>query len=127
MEAAAMLEFFRAKSNVTRIATPRGTVVRSSSPLMQQRGWQQTRTGAEGPFATRYGTWPGRIENAGDTLRVSMRDPPPSLRNHPKWPCFHKHGNAGWYRIHLATNPVDGDPNAVIRYVEQIITESFKL
>lgn len=122
-----MLEFFRSKSNVTRIAAPRGAVARSTATLMEQRGWKQTNVGWAGPFATRYGTWPGSFEKAGDTVRIFIRNPPTVLRKHPKWPCFHQHGDGGWYRIHLHTNPIDGDANAVIRYVEQIITESFKL
>jgi hypothetical protein len=95
---------------------------------MDQRGWKQTRAGTfAGPYATRHGTWPGEIEHAGDTLRVFIRNPPACIRNHPKWVCFHKHDDYGWFRIHLAVSPVDRDANAVIRYVERLITESFKL
>ena len=120
-----MLGFFlRRNSNVTRIAAPRGAVPRAISTLMQQRGWKQAEAGWSGPYATRHGTWPGRIEKAGDTLRVFIRNPPPEMRSHPKWCCCHQHDNSGWWRIHLHTNPVDGDANAVVRYVEQLLTES---
>ena len=119
--------FSRRKANVTRIAAPRGAVPRLTASLMDQRGWKKTSAGWTGPYATRHhGTWLGNIEKAGGTLRVFIHNPPPSMRAHPKWACFHNHVG-GWWRIHLHTNPVDGDPNAVIRYVEQILTESFKL
>src|SRR5262245_49301178 len=120
--------FSRRPLQVTRVAASYGAVPRSTTTLMQQRGWQQAWTGAwSGPYATQRGTWPGRIERAGDTFRVFVRNPPPEMRRHPKWPCFNRHDDSGWYRIHLHTSPVDRDANAVIRYVEQIITESFKL
>ena len=119
--------FSRRSANVTPIAAPRGAVPRSTATLMDQRGWTKTWRAWNGPFATRYGTWPGRVEDAGGTLRVFIRNPPTGMQHHPKWPCFHKHDERGWWRIHLHTSPVDGDPNAVIRYVEQILTESFKL
>jgi hypothetical protein len=117
-----------ARRNVTRIAAPYGAVPRSTTSLMDQRGWKRLRAGIfAGPYATRYGTWHGQIEHAGDTFRVLILSPPTCIQKHARWVCFHKYGDNGWYRIHLAVNPVDRDPNAVIRYVEQIITESFKL
>jgi hypothetical protein len=127
-----MLELLKSLSRpptqVTRIAAPSGAVPRSTTALMDQRGWRKAWTGAWiGHYATQRGTWPGRIEKAGDAFRVFMQNPPLEMQRHPKWPCFHRHDDSGWYRIHLHTNPVDGDPNAVIRYVEQILTESFKL
>jgi hypothetical protein len=120
--------FFQHTKNVTRIAAPYGAVPRSTATLMQQRGWGRARfcSGWAGPYATRYGTWPGTIEKAGDTFRIFIQNPPADMQHHPKWPCFHKHDESGWWRIHLHTNPADGDPNAVIRYVEQILTECFK-
>ena len=119
--------FSKRPANVTRVAAPAGAVQRSTQTLMQQRGWQRTKDGWAGPYATRHGTWPGTIHKAGDTLRVYIRNPPDALRRHHKWHCFHKHDDSGWFSMHLSINPVDGDPNAVIRYCEQIITESFKL
>ena len=114
------------KSRAIRVAAPSGAVPRSTTTLMQQRGWKQTQGGSAGPYATRYGTWPGMIETAGDTLRIFIHNPPTAMQGHPKWPCFHKHDESGWWRIHLATNPIDRDPNAIIRYVEQILTEAVK-
>jgi len=116
--------FSRASSNVTRIAAPYGAAQRSTATLMEQRGWKTRWNAWTGPYATRFGTWPGRIEKAGDTLRVYIHNPPRQLQRHHKWVCFHTTDN-GWYRIHLAVHPVDRDPNAVVRYVEQLTTESY--
>jgi hypothetical protein len=93
------------------------------APGLEKKGW-----GAwSGPYATSYGTWPGKIEDAGGrTLRVFIHNPPACLQSHPKWGCFHNHDANGWWRIHLHHQPIDGDPNAVIRYVEQLIVESFR-
>ena len=109
--------FFRHNRKVTRIAAPHGAVRRATKTLMQQRGWKNTWAGYTGHYAASgYGTWPGKIEQAGGgALRVFIRNPPTVLQRHPKWGCFHKHDDSGWYRIHLHTNPVDGDPNAVAR------------
>lgn len=120
--------FSRVPQNVTRIAAPRGAVPRSTQTLMEQRGWKRSFSGRwTGPYATRHGTWHGAIEKAGSTLRPLIKDPPTQLQRHHKWHCFHPIADAGWYRIHLAKNPVDGDLNAVVRYVEQLITEAYKL
>ncbi len=120
--------FKKPTPKVTRITAPSGAVQRSTATLLQQRGWKSTWSGWAGPYATRYGTWPGRLENAGGgKMRVFIRNPPAELQRHQKWHCFHNHSNDGWYSIHLATDPIDGDPGSIVRYVEQLITESFKL
>ncbi len=120
--------FNRVPQNVTRIAAPKGAVPRSTQTLMEQRGWKRSFSGVwAGPYATTHGTWHGAIEKAGTTLRPFIKDPPTQLQRHHKWHCFHPIADAGWYRIHLAKNPVDGDLNAVVRYVEQLITEAYKL
>lgn len=114
-------------SRVTRVAAPPGAVRRSNASLMEQRGWQHSWSGrtASGSYATRWGTWPGKIEYAGDTLRVYIRNPPSALQRHPKWHCFHER-YGGWWLMHLDKSPIDRDPNACIRYVEQLLTESLK-
>jgi hypothetical protein len=117
--------FSRLSAKVTRITAPHGAVPRATNTLMDRRGWRKNWSGGwTGPYAIGAGTWPGRIEPAGDTFRVYIQDPPPAIRKHHKWACFHRHDDGGWYRIHLQTSPVDRDPNAVVRYVEQILTES---
>ena len=95
---------------------------------MQQRGWTQTSGGWKGPYATKRGTWHGQIDNAGGgAFRVFICRPPAQLQRHPKWPCCAPYGSADWYTVHLQVPPHDRDPNAIVRYIEQILTESFKL
>jgi hypothetical protein len=119
--------FFNRNARVTRIAAPQGAVLRSTATLMERRGWKKGWGAWAGPYATSYGTWSGKIEDAGGrALRVFIRNPPACLQAHAKWGCFHSHDDNGWWRIHLHHQPVDGDPNAVIRYVEQLIVESFR-
>lgn len=90
--------------------------------LMQQRGWIKTSRGWAGPFKTRYGQWPGIVERDGDLVKPLIRNPPAALRQHPQWSSFHEQAS-GWYRIDLA-EPVDRDPNAVIRLVENMIVSA---
>lgn len=119
--------FGRRHDKVRRIPVPAGSVVRSTASLMEKRGWTKTAQGLSGPYATPFGTFAGHIEPAGPKyFRVFILNPPEAMQTHPKWVCFHRHGNEGWWRIHLATPPADNDPNAIIRYVEQIVTEALR-
>jgi len=120
--------FTRRAPQLARVRTPPGTVPRDRTSLLQRRGW--TSTGHDsftGHFATNHGTWPGRIERAGDVFRVLIHDPPTEVvAKHAKWACFSKqHG--GWWNINIRTNPIDRDPNAVCFYVEQLLAEAFAL
>jgi len=112
---------------VRKVSTPAGAVRRNNTSLFQQRGWQRRGKSYSGPFATKFGTWSGKIEDAGSGfLRVFIKDPPmAAVDKHPKRPCFYCDQH-GWWRINLATPPVDGDVNAVIHYVERVLTESFQ-
>jgi len=105
-----------------------------SGPPMQnrsgvdKRGWAHVgKQHYTGHFATRFGTWPGRIEGAGDTFRVFIKNPPEVIANHPKWPCFSRQDKAGWWKINININPIDRDPNAVAYYVERVLSEAFKM
>ena len=125
-----MMGLFSSRKKTLVIAAPKGAVKRSTATLMDQRGWTalRDRAGWAGPYATPQGTWPGTIEKVGGTdLRVFIKNPPETLRRHHKWACFHQHGSDGWYTVHLATNPIDGDPNAVIHYLEALIVAAHKL
>jgi hypothetical protein len=123
-----LLSFFSSRPpKVTRVAAPPGTVRRITTTLLEQRGWQKRWGAWTGPYATRFGTWPGKIEQAGGgALRVFIHKPPACLQSHSRWPCFHRHGRNGWWSVNLHHQPTDGDPNAVIRYIEQIISEAFR-
>ena len=41
-----------------------------TTPLIEQRGWRRRGNTWAGSYATRYGTWPGRIERRGDIFHV---------------------------------------------------------
>jgi len=113
---------------LARVFTPPGTVPRDRTSLLQKRGWTSTsRNSFTGHFATKHGTWPGRIERAGDVFRVLIHDPPTEVvAKHPKWSCFSKQHD-GWWNINIRTQPIDRDPNAVCFYVEQLLAEAFAL
>lgn len=99
-------------------------VPRSNSSVCVQRGWKSHADGWHGPYATRYGTWNGKIERAGGILRPFIQYPPNALRRHQKWHCFHEDRRPGWWRIHLQTQPSDGSIDSVILYIERLITEA---
>jgi len=90
--------------------------------LLQQRGWIKTSRGYAGPYLTQYGQWPGIVELSDDLAKPFIRNPPAALMQHPQWNCFHEQAS-GWYRIDL-TETFDRDPNAVIRYVENMIVSA---
>ena len=94
---------------------------------MQHNGWRRTGNSYSGPFATPYGTWLGRVENAGDLLRCYIKDPPTDIvSRHEKWPCFARDTPDGWWQIHLAVSPIDHDVSSVILYVERVLIESHR-
>ena len=101
------------------------TVKLDTTPLSRQRGWVQKNNRYSGYYVTKYGTWFGGIEQRGDRFRVYIENPPMTeLRRHSRWPCFHRMQH-DWWEISLHTGPKDGDVNAIIRYVERLIHESF--
>jgi hypothetical protein len=109
---------------VARVATPHGAVVRNTESIMQQRGWQAHGKGFSGPYATPLGTWAGHIVKEADRFRVYIKNPPMHLiEKHPTRACFHD-GKGGWWSIHLHTEPVDGDINSVIAYIERVLREA---
>lgn len=115
------------RQRVMRVATPRNAVARDATTIMQQRGWRRTGDTYEGPFATPYGTWHGRITAAGDIFRCAIKDPPiDAINRHPKRACFSQ-DSKGWWRVNLAINPIDGDVNSIIVYVERVLIESLRL
>jgi hypothetical protein len=119
------LNLFKSTHQVRRavVASP-NLVKHTTRSIRQQRGWTAYANGWHGPYATQYGTWHGEIEHRGGILRPFIRHPPAQLRSHPKWACFHEDRRAGWWRIHLHTQPADGSIDSVILYVERLITEA---
>lgn len=111
------------------VTSPPADVTRiepDTTPLIDQRGWKKNRNTWSGPYATKYGTWHGRIERRGDVFDVLINKPPPEVQEHSKrFQCFSKQ-ERGWWKIHLHTNPVDGDPSAIIDYVERLLHRSIE-
>jgi hypothetical protein len=119
--------FLKTNHHVRRagVASP-NLVKHTIQSIRQQRGWTSYANGWRGPYATRYGTWHGQIEQAGGLLRPYILNPPTKLQRHPKWPCFHHQDRRpGWWFIHLHTQPADRSIDSVILYVERLITEAF--
>jgi hypothetical protein len=116
-----------APRKVMRVGMPSGAIRHDNTSIQQQRGWRRTGKRYTGPFATPYGTWLGRVENAGDILRCYIRNPPTDVVSlHEKWSCFARESADGWWRIHLAVSPVDHDVSSVILYVERVLIESHR-
>ncbi len=97
----------------------------NTTPLIEQRGWKHQRNRWTGHYATKFGTWPGRIEKRGDIFQVYIHRPPAEVRNSGRFQCFSKR-SGGWWNIHLHDNPCDGDPSAVVAYVERLLHTSIR-
>lgn len=95
-----------------------------TTPLIEQRGWRRRGNIWSGHYATRFGTWPGRIEKRGDVFHVLIKRPPDEVRYSGRFQCFAR-VKGKWWSIHLHDNPVDGDPSAVVAYVERLLHQSF--
>jgi hypothetical protein len=114
-------------------------------PLAELNGWYQVADADERPKARGRGTTLLRgfykaegqsflgeieIENkrigrmAYPEVRYFIYDPPPSVRRHPKWPCFFPdfHKGAGWYRVNI----VGGFEDVIIGIgtIKKILSES---
>ena len=108
------------------ITVPTSPVVaRDNTSLMQRRGWKSN-GGRKftGDYATKFGTFPGEIRNSFSEWQVFIKNPPRSLvSKHPKACCMHAR-DGGWYLLHLHQEPCDNDPNAIVAYVERLLTEA---
>ena len=113
---------------VRRVADPRHAVPRDNRSLMQKRGWKPGKSGGfDGPYAPKdLGTWHGHIKRSGDVFRVYIWKPPAAFLTHWKSACFHKTPDNDWWSIHLAKNPADGSVDAIILYVERLLTEALQ-
>ena len=73
---------------------PRGVklIKPNQKPIIVQRGWRRTGFNTwKGHYATKYGTWPGRIEKRGDIFDVYIKKPPPEVRRYSgRFQCFLK-------------------------------------
>jgi len=62
------------------------------------------------------------IEKRGDLFRVWVRYPPRGAFKHWHAGCLRAEKN-GWYSVHIAKQPRNGDVNAVIIYLQRWISE----
>lgn len=119
----------RAVSKVRRVAPSRApNVVRPDGRQLRDiRGWRRKGSQYAGHYVTKHGAWLGGIETRGDRFRVFIKNAPmKQIKTHKRYVCFIPK-KRGWHEIDLHTNPKDRDVNAIIAYVERLITESFRL
>jgi hypothetical protein len=90
-------------------------------PYWKQRGW----TLRNGMLVGEYRAGERRVRGTVklEPLEVLVHNPPPELRRHSHWQCFHSRGD-GWYRVHLTIVP--WDPSSAILYIERLLHESLK-
>lgn len=116
------------KTVAVSVAPAPEAVVRDNRPLLEKRGWQSKgKNHVAGHYATSFGTFAGEIRGSWNEWTVWIKDPPMQyVAKHPHHCCFHKHTN-GWWTIHLAKNPADGDINSILAYVERLLEEARRL
>lgn len=110
-----------------RLPTNAMLVRRDNTPLHIKRGWKRRGKSYTGYFKTTHGAWPGRIDWCGDKFRVYITSPPMDvIMSHSRWVCFHPLDGER-YEIDLAQSPPRDDVDSVIHYVENLITEGYRL
>jgi hypothetical protein len=97
-----------------------------TTPLMQRRGWKRRGNTWTGHYVSSYGTFGGKLERRGDVFEVLIKNPPDVVANHKRFICFHRR-SGGWWSVHLHDQPTDGDPNAVVAYIERLLAEAYAL
>ena len=123
----------KGRPKVTLVPMPAGAITTSTASVLEQRGWRQQGDTYSGPYATPYGTWHGHLQAvpgyaAAPYFRCYIYNPPIDiLAYHPKLPCFSNPGSDGWWRVNLATCPIDGDPSAIVLHVERVLIEAHRL
>ncbi len=105
-----------------------GAVPINETPLIEKQRWQKKRNTLSGYYRTKFGAWRGEIIRRGDRFRVYIwLDPAiPNIERHNCWVCFHRESGKK-YEINLALNPADGDPSAIVFYVQKLIGECFAM
>jgi len=91
-------------------------------PLWVREGWKRQGSVCSGEIRGHRGSCICLIEKKGDVFRVWVRYPPRGAFNHWHAGCLRAEKN-GWYTLHLAQQPRDGDVDAVIRYLNRWLSE----
>jgi hypothetical protein len=91
-------------------------------PIWVSKHWVPKGTQLHGFYRTRFGSFRGVIDRF-DTLRPDfyVLNPPPELREHSHWPCFHKRGE-GVFCVHFDPAPPNAD--AGILAIEQVLADA---
>lgn len=91
-------------------------------PLWQHRRWEPRGNTLHGFYRTALGTFEGEIQQYRSSRPLFfIMAPPPELRRHEHWICFHATGpNRFW--VHLTPKP--RDPDTGIREIERILIEA---
>ena len=99
-------------------------IERREIPYWQERGWARRNDTYQGNYQTRFGSFPGLIEDRGfNNLCFYIYEPPPEVRSSGHWPCFQPRFHKG-YLVHMAHRPQD--VSSGIMTVERLITEAFQ-
>ena len=109
---------------VSRGPAPSLAIKRSEIPYWRQQGWNQVGRTYHGTYKTPYGSFIGRIEEAGPrNFRLYIFDPPTEIRKHAHWACFQTKGDRS-FRIHMSRMP--NDVSSGILAIERLLTEAFE-
>jgi len=94
----------------------------SALPVCQLQRWRKAEDRLLGQYRTPTGSWEGYVLYP-DTRRPQffIRNPPPELRQDPRWRCFHPKGE-GVYLIHFSPTPTS--TAAGILEIERILAEA---
>jgi hypothetical protein len=108
----------------SQIGRGRILVEKSSEPYWKERGWIQDGNNYVGLYRTRFCDCEGGIAvSPAGYCTIHIKNPPPAVRRHPKWVCFH-HKKGEWYRVHTVSEC--RDLSSAIFEIESIITESYE-
>lgn len=113
--------------HLTRAQAARGRILieRDSEPYWKERGWIEGDNSYIGFYKTRFCECGGEIAmSPAGYCTIHIKNPPPAVRRHPKWVCFH-HKRGHWYRVHTVREC--RDVASAIFEIEKIITESYEL
>ena len=103
---------------------PPEVIKRIERPYWMERGWVREGNHYVGNYQTRYGSYPGFVEQQGsNSYQFFILDPPGELKRHSHWTCFQHRGD-NWYHVHMGRRPAD--MSSGILTIERLITEAFE-
>jgi len=93
-------------------------------PYWDLTHWREAGDRLTGFYRTPSGSIEGYVLHAkGGRPEFFVVQPPPALRKHNHWPCFHATGlNTNTYSVHLS--PAPNDPDTGILAVEKVLGEA---